>query len=882
MGFISWATGHDEKEADVYANYSKVDAVVTGITEIGNNEVASAKDAVHDAINSLNSVNGLSTYVGAVDVGAFDSVFEEITKSIAQIGELVESKANDIKTYSEAKWYEKLGSSFAMGSSKIGEGFLSVFEGIGDGVVSLVGWVAPKDSGVEKACANFVEKNWSHDAFNFYYKSEFAKKSTFTEDSAISGAFKIGGEALGYLAIGGFASGAGGAIASRTAGSVSKLGKAANAAGTFMSSTTKANTVIAGISGMGQGTESALQQGLSMDEAAWSGVKQGATQAAVAYGMGKLGERSAKKSAINEAKNARTEAYETVQKARKTVADAETKLKSAKSAGQFSKASHDLNAAEAQLKVAKNSYREAGQKIVDASKASYQGYNDAITKASQKAGAKYANSVADNGFIKTTIGTPLKAGTSLVTKGGKTAISGVKATGNAIRHPINTAKSTFASTKAAASSGASSIKSAASSAKTKIVDAATSAGKTVKSAAKTPIKSTINAAKTVVSTPAKVAGKVISNPATAGVTAATLNATGSTMNSAYGSAMKSANNKSTAQFKISGDNPVKAAKNVDYNLGGNTKTVNTNPSSGGSSSTPSTGGGSSSTSGGGYSSRSGGGSYTPTSATPTATASAAATGNSSEQFKAENSQNKKTKQVLVDKEVTRVPTKEPSTPTKTPNKPTNDVIDNVTPKPPTNVDNTPTNPTNTPSTPTNPSNNPSTTVTVTPSNTGGGTVQHTGGGYSGTSGYTPYTENSTIEDVSSPLESIVDETKTSIDDIVKGSKYTKIPTSSKPISTTSSGSGGSAVIPVVAGLSAAAAAGVGAKVYMDRKKNNDNGEDDEIYTEEWNGDDTISLDYDDSSDTQAYLDDDDDYGYQEAESTEKYDARNNEELADLQ
>ena len=122
---------------------------------------------------------------------------------------------------------------------------------------------------------------------------------------------------------------------------------------------------------------------------------------------------------------------------------------------------------------------------------------------------------------------------------------------------------------------------------------------------------------------------------------------------------------------------------------------------------------------------------------------------------------------------------------------------------------------------------------------------------------------------------------TSIDDVIKGSKYTKIPTSSKPITSASSGGGGSAVIPVVAGLSAAAAAGVGAKVYMDRKNNNSNGED-EIETEEWSGEDTLNLEYDDSSDTESYLDEDDDYGYQTEEQTERYDARNNEELADLQ
>ena len=132
----------------------------------------------------------------------------------------------------------------------------------------------------------------------------------------------------------------------------------------------------------------------------------------------------------------------------------------------------------------------------------------------------------------------------------------------------------------------------------------------------------------------------------------------------------------------------------------------------------------------------------------------------------------------------------------------------------------------------------------------------------------------------------MDDGTTSIEDVIKGSKYTKIPTSSKPITTTSS-SGSSAVIPIAAGLSAAAAAGIGAKAYMDRKRNNDNGEDDEdeFDTDEWTGDDAVDIQYDDSSDTNAgenVLDADDDYSYQPAEETEKYDARSSDELADLQ
>ena len=116
----------------------------------------------------------------------------------------------------------------------------------------------------------------------------------------------------------------------------------------------------------------------------------------------------------------------------------------------------------------------------------------------------------------------------------------------------------------------------------------------------------------------------------------------------------------------------------------------------------------------------------------------------------------------------------------------------------------------------------------------------------------------------------------SIDEIIKGGKYTKIPTSTKPITTTS---GGSSVIPIAAGLSAAAAAGIGAKAYMDHKRNSENEDDDDDYdSDDWGDEENIDISYDDDKEQEGFLSDEDDYGYQE----QKYGARSSEELADLQ
>ena len=161
-------------------------------------------------------------------------------------------------------------------------------------------------------------------------------------------------------------------------------------------------------------------------------------------------------------------------------------------------------------------------------------------------------------------------------------------------------------------------------------------------------------------------------------------------------------------------------------------------------------------------------------------------------------------------------------------------------------------------------------------------VYHTGGGYSEADGYTPVdeaqTENLPIETPEeNTIEDTISETTTSIDEIIKGNKYTKIPTSTTPIKKAPSKGGGSAIIPIAAGLSAAAAAGIGAKAYIDRKNNSDNG-DEEDFEDDWSENDSANLDYDDTTENEdsTYLTDDDAY------AGEKYDARNNNELEDLQ
>ena len=205
----------------------------------------------------------------------------------------------------------------------------------------------------------------------------------------------------------------------------------------------------------------------------------------------------------------------------------------------------------------------------------------------------------------------------------------------------------------------------------------------------------------------------------------------------------------------------------------------------------------------------------------------------------------------------------------------------VTPPEPT----TPTEPTNPtqPTTPTEPTipENPGTTITnpePTPTppvrNDNGGSnsgVDH-GGNWSNGGNYNNGSENiwsgitgngevtePELPDGELPIEEPTDTELPGTEESV----YT-IPTDLSGVTTKKNSSGGSSVIPVLGGLGAAAAVGVGAKIYMDNKKNNDNGEDDD-YTDDFefkdenndNGDDLLADEWkeDDNDDTSLNFND---------------------------
>jgi len=828
-----------EHDHDVLENEELVTEVIDNLNTIATKGVSTAYGEIEAAVTALNNVKGLSEYVGTVNVSEIESIFTGeggITESIKALATAMQQSADSIKEYDSSEWYEKAGSTILMGLCKVGEGLLNIVEDLGDGALSLVGFVTNDWFGTG-GISDAVKAEWSHDVFNGYYNSDLAKKSAFTEDSGLAGGIKIVSTTAGYIA-----------IAAATAGVGSGLAGSTGAAATFASSTTIANTAVASIAGLGSGTETGLREGKGFYEAfATNGLSQAVINGGIAFAAGKFGEHLSKAKAIktaqadvSAAKTAVSEADDAFSAAVKERAAASSRLSKAQEAFETefktlsdkTSALAERNAAQVALDKANanwlntkmassdahNLLSSAETTLADttaAKAATFQGYSDKITQKFFDKGYKAGSNWRELGFVQ---GTKANASGVIgdVVGGVK---SGVKTITNPIIHPVQTAKTAATAVK-------------------DVVTHPIQAAKSIPSGVVNTVK-TVAPVTTVASVPGLVASTGTSAYRELRQTAAIDNSTLNVSNATPDDPFKY-NDSSDINRRISetyGGAQPNNPQPTDNSSPANQTPTDTTPKS-----TPA-----SSSNGGSVAGSSTGGS--PTYQSPVDSSSDT------------TAQLKKAAEEKATDPVTEVAKTTPETTTPETTTPTDTT---VTPQ----------------------QESPAAVVTV-PESDGGyyDTTYHTGGGYSGegfTSADVGDELNSLNTDALNPLDDTLLDNSASIDEIVKGSKYTKIPSSSKPITTTTStGSGSSSVIPIAAGLSAAAAAGIGAKAFMDRKKNNDfDDEDDDFETEEWSGDDeSAGVDYDESSDTQ--LDNDDDYSYQ-TESEEKYGARNNEELADLQ
>lgn len=242
--------------------------------------VSQAIEELSSACKALDSTNGeiqkgISTVSSARGAENIDVDFSYITNYQSQVIEYIEmmsteisGKAQEIEEYQSAPWYKKLFATIGMGALKLVEGLGSFVENLGDGLVSVAGFVGGVfSSDFQDACAEFVKKDHVGDFFYDQYEEGglqwLNKYSVMSHQSTAANVLKGIGTATGYIIVGVATGGMG------TAG----LG-------------ISAATALVG--GVGSGTQSGLQQGLSFNEAFGKGVKQGAVSAATTLVVGGL------------------------------------------------------------------------------------------------------------------------------------------------------------------------------------------------------------------------------------------------------------------------------------------------------------------------------------------------------------------------------------------------------------------------------------------------------------------------------------------------------------------------------------------------------------------------------------------------------------------
>ena len=880
-GAIKFLTGHDAKaERKVIKKGKQIKTVIKSLKGISSEEVSKVKEDVREAMQKLQSAKGIE-YVATIEPGYFDELYDSAASSISELSGKFSASYDAIKKYSEASTGEKILASTLMAGSKFGEGLLSVPEELGDGALSIVGWGAGAlgFKGAQEEIGKFVEKDWAHTAFDkLYYSTDLAKKSAFTEDSAISGAFKIGGKAVGYLYAGGAATRLGGNLLNASSKGGKLLQLTSKGGGKLLhlaSGSTWGATATAGLGGIGSGTQNGLKAGLSYDDAFKQGLKDGRNQAIFAFAAGKLGEKVGKAKEIKKAKENLKNADDMANGAK---ANSEIARRNANAdASKTSRLKHKFEEAQKAVDDIKTSgdYKGAVEKIKarDAAKKAYESSKEALkdSREAYKTAKETAKNLATKRDIAEKVVKTAKDSKWYNYEGYDDAITQAGRKG----HPISTIKNAITKPKVPTELKPTTPTTAAPSLKTTVTEAAkktiSTGGKVLKNGGKAVIavpKAAIThpaQTGTVVREGIKEVGKagaerqaeinslIPKGPKKSGLTPSTPEPTSMSKFTPKPSKPEPIPDKPTPKPDKPTPKPDKPTPKPDEPTPDGYYPRNNGGGGGGG------GGGN-----GGSSSGSKGIAYKdPVANTPKA----------------------------VEGTIDNIPSNAPTTQSvaKTPT----DGIKPVTPTPESTTEarqeiTTPASTTNTDTgtdtgsnitTTTGPSSVVSGSETVgTPS--GGASAYHTGGGYSESDGFTGTDTVDTPTEIDTEIEDILSDTTDSIDDIIKGNKYTKIPTSSTPITHPSSGSTGSAVIPIAAGLSAAAAAGIGAKAYMDHKKNNDNDDDDDDFTEEWDGDEnSIEVDYDNNESQENYLDEDDNYGYQE---TEKYDAKNNEELADLQ
>ena len=226
--------------------------------------VSETIDTLNSACKTLDNTNvdikkGINMICNARGAENMNIDFSPIIGYQSQVIDVVDEmrnelikKSKEIEDYENAPWYKKLFATIGMGALKLIEGLATFVEQIGDGLVSIVGFVGGIFSSDFRDCiGEFVKTDWVGDTTAKWYTEGWLKGinkySYMSHESTAANILKGVGNAAGYVAI-----------------------SCIPYVGPYLS--IAASTVGA----VGSGTQAGLQQGMTYNQAFGQGAKQGA------------------------------------------------------------------------------------------------------------------------------------------------------------------------------------------------------------------------------------------------------------------------------------------------------------------------------------------------------------------------------------------------------------------------------------------------------------------------------------------------------------------------------------------------------------------------------------------------------------------------------
>ena len=213
---------------------------------------------INSAIGKINGARGVGDL--DIDLSGVPTFATELSDSLVSMTTMLSEKAKMIEDYNNASWLKKGWNSLLMFVTKLGEGFLTGLENIGDGVLSLGGKLCSALK-MEKA-SNWLFETAGKDVVGgaFYESYEDGILSNINQYSLFSHTSK-GASIIRSIGVAG-----------------TYLG-----AGWLAGGTTLAYTGVAALGGLGSGTQLGLMSGQSNKEAFKTGLLSSARDAAAMF-----------------------------------------------------------------------------------------------------------------------------------------------------------------------------------------------------------------------------------------------------------------------------------------------------------------------------------------------------------------------------------------------------------------------------------------------------------------------------------------------------------------------------------------------------------------------------------------------------------------------